>query len=162
MEDYRQSFGSKDWGHVNTYQIVLASFQEYLGRRRRRKWQSAREPCNRVCSPPLLLLLLLLLWDFAGLRGRGAGRWRHRYAKYADSPSKQEPKVGVFQFFHPGTIFFRKRASTGFIWTIGQTMQNVRYRHVLNSSNSAAWSDIFGFKLYRSTSSSSIRQSCED
>ena len=57
-------------------------------------------------------------------RGRGVGRWRHRYAKYADWLSKQECKAGVFEFSHPETRFsksaFTGTAFKGSICMIGQ------------------------------------------
>ena len=51
-------------------------------------------------------------------RGRGAGRWRHRYAKYADSPSTRENKGSVFKCFHPETRS-QKSVFTGSMRTIG-------------------------------------------
>ena len=47
------------------------------------------------------------------------GCWRHRYAKYADSPSTWERKGSVLGFFNPETRF-QKSAFTGSMWTIGQ------------------------------------------
>lgn len=58
-------------------------------------------------------------------RSRGVGRWRHRYAKYADSPSTWECKGGVFGFFHPETRFKKVRLQDP-CGRSAKTMQNVR------------------------------------
>ena len=55
---------------------------------------------------------------------RAVGRWRHQYAKYADSLSKRERKGRVFKVFHPETRFqksaFIGTAFTGSTWTTGK------------------------------------------
>ena len=38
-------------------------------------------------------------------RGRGVGWWRHRFGKYADSPSTRKREGCLFGFFHPETRF---------------------------------------------------------
>ena len=65
---------------------------------------------TQACSLPLLLLLLL--WDVVG-------RWRHRFGKYADSPSTWKWEGCVFGFLHPETRF-QKSAFSGSVWTVGQ------------------------------------------
>ena len=57
-------------------------------------------------------------------RGRGVGQWRHRFGKYADSPSTWKQEGCVFGFLHPETVFKKVR----FQDPCGQsakTMQNV-------------------------------------
>ena len=61
------------------------------------------------------------------------GRWRHRFGKYADSPSTRKREGCVFGFLHPETHFqksaFSGAAFSGSVWTVSQNDAiHVRFR----------------------------------